>query len=207
MLPCLTMKRGHKPIPMKLLQESLVLDESLPTCLRWKTRPASHFQDDRRLRQANSRCAGKPAGTIAYSAKEKRHLGSIYFGGKEYALSRIVFALANGYDPGSRDVDHIDGDRSNNNPSNLRAITHAQNCMNRNHNRNPASGVSGVYWLESSGRWIANITANKKPIYLGCFKEKEDAITARREAEVKHHGEYALSVSRVVLDGLPALAL
>ena len=190
MLLCLAMKRSHKPLPMKLIQESFVLDESIPTCLRWKTRPASHFQNDRRFRQANARCAGKPAGTIIYITKERRYVGSVYFGGKEYSISRVVFALANGYDPGSKDVDHKDGDRSNNNPNNLRAVTHAQNCINRNTGRSNLSGVVGVYWLEKSNRWIANITVNKRVIYLGCYADKEDAITARREGEKKYHGEY-----------------
>lgn len=196
MILCLAMKRSHKPLPMKLVKESFVLDESSPTFLRWQTRPASHFQDDRRFRQANARCAGKPAGTIAYLRDGSRHVGTVYIGSTMYALSRVVFALANGYDPGSKDVDHIDGDRSNNNPSNLRAVTHAQNCMNRDMGRINSSGVTGVYWLEKSGRWIANITVNNRRVYLGCYADKEDAITARREGEKKYHGEYALSVSR-----------
>lgn len=196
MLPCLAMKRSHKPLPMKLIQESFVLDESSPTFLRWQTRPVSHFQNDRRFRQANARCAGKPAGTISFLSDGSRHVGTINLGNDFYALSRIVFALAYGCDPGSKDVDHIDGDRSNNNPSNLRAVTHAQNCINRNHGKQAASGVAGVYWNQKLKRYLVFISANAQRVYLGCYADKEDAVTARREGEKRYHGEYALSVSR-----------
>lgn len=181
---------------MKLIKESFILDESSPTFLRWQTRPASHFQDDRRFRQANARCAGKPAGTITYLSDGSRHVGTVYIGSTMYSLSRIVFALANGYDPASKDVDHIDGDRSNNNPSNLRAVTHAQNCMNRNTGRNPASGVTGVYWNQKLERYLVFIRANGVQQYLGCYADKEDAVTARREGEEKYHGEYQRAPER-----------
>ena len=182
-------------LPLQLIRESFDIDESSPTWLRWKHRPAHHFENDRRHRQANARCAGKPAGTICWVGD--RHKSNVYIGATKYSTSRVVFALAYGYDPGNKDVDHIDGDRSNNNPSNLRAITHSQNCFNRCIKAKPQSGTIGVYWLKASQRWASFITVNKQRIYLGCFKEKEDAIAARREAEVKYHGEYALSVSRV----------
>lgn len=145
--------------------------------------------------QANTRGAGKQAGTISWV--KGKAVATVTLGRRQYQVSRVVFALANGFDPGKKDIDHIDGDRSNNNPSNLRAVTHSQNCFNRTTGRNTVSGVPGVRWLKAINRWSSFITVNKKVIYLGCFIEKEDAITARREAEVKYHGEYALSVSRV----------
>jgi len=188
------MTKTHQPLPMKLIRESFRLDPNSPTGLVWLERPLAHFQNERRQRQANAKNAGKPAGTSGWDGK--RAVNGIWLAGARLQASRIVFALAYGYDPGSKDVDHIDGDRSNNDPSNLRAITHAQNCMNRNTGRNPASGVTGVYWNQKIQRYLVFIKANGVQRYLGCYADKEDAITARREGEKKYHGEYALSVSR-----------
>lgn len=51
---------------------------------------------------------------------------------------------------------------------------------------NASSGVSGVSWEPLRKRWRAKITIKKKTIYLGYFKNKEDAIKARVEAERKY---------------------
>lgn len=186
--------RKYVPLPMKLIRESFAIDPQSPTGLRWLERPLDHFENERRWRQANTRNAGKPAGTSGWDGK--RAVTGIWLAGNRFQASRIVFALAYGYDPGGRDVDHIDGDRSNNDPSNLRAITHAQNCMNRHTGRKPASGATGIYWNKTVQRYLAFIGANGVKMYLGCFKDKEEAIAARKLAEVQHYGEYSLAASR-----------
>ena len=70
-------------------------------------------------------------------------------------------------------IDHIDGDKANNNPSNLREVTRSQNSMN--HGRQGA----GVHFLASGDRWQALITAEGRCYDLGTFRNKADAIAAR----------------------------
>lgn len=74
--------------------------------------------------------------------------------------------------------------------SNLRAVTHAENLRNCNKHKNNKSGIAGVCWRERDKRWIAQISFNKKYIYLGSFLEKKQAIEVRKKAEV-HYGFYA----------------
>ena len=45
--------------------------------------------------------------------------------------------------------------------------------------------------IDNTSRWYANIKVNKENIRLGSFVTKEEAIEARREAEIKYFGEYA----------------
>ena len=43
---------------------------------------------------------------------------------------------------------------------------------------------------KNRNKWIAQITVNYKNIHLGRYENIEDAIKARKEAEVKYFGEY-----------------
>jgi hypothetical protein len=46
--------------------------------------------------------------------------------------------------------------------------------------------VTGVCWNKHRGKWRAYITVNQKQISLGSFTEKEDAMKARKNAELKY---------------------
>jgi hypothetical protein len=48
------------------------------------------------------------------------------------------------------------------------------------------SGVTGVNWLKKNKKWRAYITVDNKQINLGSFENKEDAIKARKDAEIKY---------------------
>lgn len=90
-------------------------------------------------------------------------------------------------------VDHIDGDGLNNRRANLRLATQAQNLMNRTgpaaHN---ALGLLGVRLRY--GRYEANIRSGGKQIYLGSYATAEEAVVARRAAEILYHGAFATSL-------------
>ena len=52
------------------------------------------------------------------------------------------------------------------------------------------SGVKGVSFHKSTRKWNAYIGFKGRQIFLGRFKNKEDAIKARKEAEEKYHKPY-----------------
>ena len=74
-------------------------------------------------------------------------------------------------------VDHIDGDRSNNKVSNLRIVTHTQNCMN--YQKKEIKGL-----LKTDYGWRAYINHNKSR-YSKRFKTQEEAIEWRKAKEVE----------------------
>lgn len=63
--------------------------------------------------------------------------------------------------------------------------------MNKSLLNTNSSGVTGVGYRKSSDTWRARITVNKKSIYLGDFKNFEDAVNVRKQAEEKYFGEYS----------------
>lgn len=88
-------------------------------------------------------------------------------------------------------VDHVNGHGLDNTRSNLRITTSAQNAFNRKIKSNNKSGVSGVFLEKKSGTWIAYINVDGNRLTLGRFKDFNDAVLTRKNAEQEYHGEYA----------------
>ena len=87
-------------------------------------------------------------------------------------------------------VDHINLNPLDNRKMNLRICTKQQNEMNRPLRNNNTSGITGVSLYKQTNKWRAYIEYNQKYIHLGLFDTKEDAIKARKQAEIKYFGEY-----------------
>ena len=87
-------------------------------------------------------------------------------------------------------VDHVDGNRLNNQRENLRTCTHSQNLMNQKLNKKSTSGIPGIHFLKREQKWLAHIKIKGKQIRLGLFKEKQTAINTRAEAEIKYFKEF-----------------
>tara|TARA_R110000868_G_scaffold339485_1_gene600210 strand:- start:181 stop:645 length:465 start_codon:yes stop_codon:yes gene_type:complete len=77
-------------------------------------------------------------------------------------------------------IDHIDGDRSNNSLSNLRIVTSQENHFNR-------TTAKGCHFYKPTNRWMAYIVLNKKKIHLGYFDTEEDAHAAYLKAKEIYH--------------------
>jgi hypothetical protein len=92
---------------------------------------------------------------------------------------------------GCRYYDHIDHNALNCTRGNLRPATNKENAQNKNKHKYNTSGVTGVYWDKKQQYWFARICVNYNTIHLGCFQNKNDAIMARLQAEVKYFKEFA----------------
>ena len=107
---------------------------------------------------------------------------------KHYKIHRVIFLWHHGWLP--TDVDHNDGDPSNNKIGNLKATTRAQNCANRGLRRNNKSGFKGVHQRKENGRWRAAIRVGEKQINLGHFDTPEEGHAKYCEAGRYFYGEF-----------------
>jgi hypothetical protein len=87
-------------------------------------------------------------------------------------------------------VDHINNIRLDNSLKNLRWASCNENQKNRILNKNSTSQIKGVYFIQKSNKWHAQIMFNGKSIHLGNFQNIEDAKEARQRKAKILFGEY-----------------
>jgi len=121
--------------------------------------------------------------TVMKSSKGDRIVNGYY---KNLHLHRFIMNA-----PEGMVVDHIDGNGLNNQKSNLRICTHSQNAMNSRTRSSNSTGVRGVSFDSQTGKWRATITHKGKMKNLGRYKELEEAIGIRKEAEKEIFGDFA----------------
>lgn len=122
-------------------------------------------------------------GTVASSA-DKDGYRCIRIDKRQYKAHRLAWLYVYGRWPMGQ-IDHIDHDRANNRISNLREVDYPENGRNQSGNSRSASGHLGVSLNRRTNRWIARIRYNQKCINLGTFRLKDDAVKARKDAEIR----------------------
>jgi hypothetical protein len=101
-------------------------------------------------------------------------------------MGRMVLGLVD-----DEEVDHIDRYPLNNQRSNLRPSTRAQNQQNRNDFKNNTSGYKGVSQRHPTAKFVARIRVAGQLIELGRWVLAEDAAKAYDDAASYYWGHNA----------------
>jgi hypothetical protein len=109
--------------------------------------------------------------------------------GKIYLAHRLIYLLINGHIPNQ--IDHIDGDKTNNKIDNLRLSSQSENRMNSSRSSLNKIGIKGVCWSKSNKSWRVQIKKQRKNVYDGFFNDLELAELVSIEARNKYHGLFA----------------
>lgn len=125
-------------------------------------------------------------------ARKGMHAGTPNSGGhiririftRFYYAHQLIWFYVTGKWP-LNDIDHKDLDPGNNRWGNLREATRSQNIMNTRIRMDNTSGVRGVCFHKTHKLWFSYIETDGNRKYLGWFKKFDDAVNARRSAELE----------------------
>jgi len=109
-------------------------------------------------------------------------------------LHREILNLSRNPGYGSNEqVDHINGNKLDNQRGNLRIVTRSQNSMNQRvqKRKNKLSKYKGVTWHRPTGKWLSQINICGRQKHLGLFVDEINAALVYNENASNHFGEYA----------------
>lgn len=153
--------------------------------LTWRIRPRSHFKNEGAFKMWNKRYSGANAGI-----KQKRNDGKCYLyinlNKEKLYCHRIAWIYENGNIELGFEIDHINGDGSDNSIKNIRTVSAKDNKKNIRIRKDNTSGVTGVSFSRSLGKWKVEIYSNAGYVFVGYFSIFEDAVKARKAAEVQY---------------------
>lgn len=178
--PIINEKKVDRGVSVDLLHEFFDLNTTEGSML-WKQRGRKWFKSDRDWKAWNSLYAGRPA----FSTSNNWGYPRTRIFTKAFLAHRVVWAMTYGNWP-SGQIDHINGDKTDNRIENLRIVTSRENHKNMPERADNTSGVKGVYWHKQRSKWHAEIIADGQKRSLGLFDKLEDAAAARKEAEREH---------------------
>ena len=104
---------------------------------------------------------------------------------KQFKAHRLAWLYMTGVFPEGQ-IDHVNQIKSDNRFENLREVTNKVNHQNVQLQKNNKSGVHGVGFHKATKKWRSCIKVNGELIHLGLYPEKDLAIKARKEAEIKY---------------------
>lgn len=124
--------------------------------------------------------AGARAGVI------NKDYNTIKIDHKRYGAHQLAIFYTSGHWP-DRDVDHINGIKSDNRLVNLRLAYRWQNAANAKLNKSNLLGIKNITKLKDTGKYQV-IIKNKS---YGCYRTPEEAIQVANKTRQELFGEFA----------------
>lgn len=154
---------------LETLKEYFMYDEESPSCL---TRKKAVYSG--RLYTTLTVSEGAFCGSL------KEGYWVVKIQQKAVFCHRIIWALHYGEFGDGFEIDHINGDTSDNRIENLRLVDHKTNCQNRALRKDSKTGVTGVTYTPDGLKYRARWTINNKH-YHKTFTDLEEARACREK--------------------------
>jgi len=113
---------------------------------------------------------------------------NLYYFQKRLANKKLIelHRWIMGFPEKGKYIDHINNNNLDNRKENLRIVTNSDNLKNSKLRIDNKTGCKGVSFDKSRNKWSAQIKINYKKIDLGRFASFDEAVKARKEAELKY---------------------
>ena len=155
--------------------------------------------DDKYAIYSDGRLLNKELGRFTVLAEHSHGYLRVYLDCKDTYVHRLVAEyFCEGRTDERNQVNHIDGNKANNNYTNLEWVTNQENMNHavindlhvrgKKHKHN-TSGYVGVTSNKKTGKYQAQISVNGKKQYLGVFKTAEEAAIKYNEASMLIYGD------------------
>lgn len=166
--------------------------DEIKRCFEYDHESGIVYWKDRPWSLANRQTSGKEAGCLTNIGYK---LINLSVSGKQVLMKahRVAWVLCHGEWPAG-EIDHKDGNKSNNRIENLRVATRSQNVANQAA-RNK-TGLKGCTYNPRHDTWTSSIRIDGKNKHLGSFGSAEEAYAAYLSAAEIHRGEFASHLSR-----------
>jgi hypothetical protein len=164
---------------MRTRKEDILTQDYLKSILRYEPHTGKFFW----LVDKGRVGAGDKAGT-----RSRRGYVDIKIDGRSYLAHRLAWLYMTGEFP-IHEIDHINGNPSNNRWINLREGTHSQVTRPHKTYTSNISGYRGVHWRKDADKYRVRITVNNQRISLGHYSDFREARRARAKAEKKYFGK------------------
>lgn len=192
---------AKKPLPTPEELRQLLRYEADTGKMFWIEQKPENFQDGKYSRERKcSMWNGSYAGKEAFATQhgEGYRVGAV--GGRMILAHRVAYTLYHGQWP-KGDIDHINGNRTDNRIINLRDVSRSENLRNAACRSNNTSGHTGVRWNKKDKKWVAFATVGGSRTHLGYFDNRADACAARSEFNknngfTRRHGKPAVIKSK-----------
>lgn len=130
-------------------------------------------------------------GAVAGSLNKAHGYREIMLDYKSYRAHRLVWVWCFGEWP-PVSIDHINGQKDDNRPANLRLANANQNNANIGLTARNTSGIKGVSQKKGRTRWQAFIRYQGRTKFIGSFPTPDQAAAAYREASLALHGQFSI---------------
>lgn len=98
----------------------------------------------------------------------------------QYLVHRLIYVMKYGQIPDGMEIDHVDGNRSNNRIENLRLVTSRENSFN-------LRKIEGFSFSKEKGKFRATIRKDGRTKHLGYFGTSDEARCAYVTAKSTYH--------------------
>lgn len=171
----------RKPLTAELIRSLMDYDPDTGL-LTWKPRPLEMFPSPTPEIQKSTAAAwnAKNAGKEACACVDGGYKqGGLFY--NKLKAHRAAWAIMTGEMPNGQ-IDHINGDGTDNRWCNLRLVDSTGNARNQKRHVTNTSGHTGVSWHTRDRKWSAYFWDGKNNREIGRFESLEEAAKAARDA-------------------------